>query len=198
MYQGLFSSCAFATPIANKKRAAAKILFETGFVTGDRLNNPESPGTEYGPQMENLVLNLDADGDFFLFDTAQDGVIGTAGEDEIIVSADLFRSDGFVVAGLEGDDLIDVSGNPDVIVFRQGDGHDTVEDFAGSEDHVVLYGFEDPMDFQFAVVQGLFTDDVTLIWDQDSSITFESVVSETFLANLDVILLGSTDDSLIT
>lgn len=176
---------------------AAKTLLEAGFVTGDRLDNPEEPGTPIGPQVENLVFNLDASGDFFLFDTAEDAVLGTSGDDEINVSADLFRSQGFIVAGLEGDDDIEVSGNPDIIVFRDGDNHDTVSDFAPAEDRVALYGFEDPMDFQFVVINGLFTDDVTLVWNDNSSLTFESVVSESFFANLDEILIAAPDDSLL-
>mgnify|MGYP001135105996 CR=1 FL=1 len=156
---------------------ATRILLEAGFVTGDRLDDPGSPGTEFGPRMERVALSLEGDGLTILKDSLQDGVFGTSGNDDITVSKDLFRDGGFVVVGLEGNDTIDLSSGEDVFVFREGDGQDTVEDFNLAEDIVVLYGYDTPLDPQLVEVNGdlPFTFDTTVNLGDGDSITFKGL-----------------------
>lgn len=141
------------------------------------MDDPGNPGSEFGPQMERVALSLEGEGLTILKDSLQDGVFGTSGNDDIIVSMDLFRDGGFVVVGREGNDTIDLSSGEDVLVFRAGDDEDTVKDFNLAEDLVVLYGFDAPLDPQLVEVNGdlPFTSDTTVNFGSGDSITFKGL-----------------------
>ena len=170
---------------------AAQALYKAGlrnkddFVNGEgerldlvslRVGNPERADIE----LSNIALNQAA--------------IGTDGNDTIDVDT-IDRP--ALVAGLGGDDEIDLfqAIQADTLIFRNGDGNDTVFRFDPAEDRVALSGFQDPTDYQIAIIDGglFFDDTVTLIWNDTSSIEFQGVDSDVFVAAIDSILITTSD-----
>ncbi|WP_417729603.1 hypothetical protein [Roseovarius sp.] len=154
---------------------AAELLLDAGF---------SAPG-EFVDADEQVFaqISVRADGangaEFFDVGFPSDAFVGTRGSDTI--TPKLLLGEGSVVAGLEGDDVIDLglSTGADAIIFRSGDGHDEITGFNAEEDQLVLRGFEnsDPVSIApsggSVVFPDLFPPDTLVAtWSDGSSITF--------------------------
>ncbi len=162
---------------------AAETLLASGLPNGNLIQNPEAPDASLGPILKQLDMNLDEVGVNFIgnFLDGEGGAIGTIGDDsfqfrETFVNGSLFRNEGLIIVGREGDDNIDLSSGEDFLVYRRGDDSDSVEDFNLNEDTLVLYGFGSPLDVQISSFNVFpFSFETTVSFGDGDSITFRGL-----------------------
>ncbi|MBJ3764423.1 cadherin-like domain-containing protein [Maribius pontilimi] len=157
---------------------AARALFDAGLRSKDDFANGE------GDKLDAVSLRVGNpdDAEIELFNIVlNQAAIGTDGNDEIDVNT-IDRPS--LIAGLGGDDEIDLfqAIQADTLIFRDGDGHDTVLRFDPTEDRIELIGFQDPTNYQVVIIDGgLFFDDVaTITWNSETSIEFRGINGDDF------------------